>query len=93
MLKMLFENVYEGYSGLPKHIKLIFRILNICFIVIIDSIYCCLAIAYCLPWGLGPPGLQPATAAAVGLGAARTAMGHRRRRGAWGGGGGGKFGG
>jgi len=37
------------------------------------------------PWGLGPPAPQWATAAAVGPGAARTAMGHRRRRrGAWG---------
>ena len=36
--------------------------------------------------GLGPPAPQWATAAAVGPGAARTAMGHRRRRrrGAWG---------
>ena len=53
----------------------------------------CLLIAYdpiahipfLLPWGLGPPAPQWVTAAAVGPGAAQTAMGRRRRRrGAWG---------
>ena len=44
-------------------------------------------------WGLGPPAPQWATAAAMGPGAAFTAMGHRRRRrGARGGGGGDKLG-
>jgi len=60
--------MYKGYLGLPKHIKFIFIIFDICFIVIINPIFCFLAIGYCLTWGLGPPGLQSATAAGAGAG-------------------------